>query len=161
MSALLAGLSTDEERPERSHADFLQHVLLDALQRSAAASPQQASACSYLCCNMLQETLNQMRKQQQQVDPQQLHDLVLHHRQMLGGQLPVLSEAAGLDSSVKAALAALQEDPFPLDLQQAGAVMRKLVMDGPMGQGRRVLLMRLADASDRGRQDANAAQVSC
>jgi hypothetical protein len=161
MSALFAGLSTDEERPDRSHAAFLQHVLLDALQRSVAASPQQASACSYLCCSMLQETLNQMRKQQQQVEPQQLHDLVLHHRQMLSGQLPALSAAAGLESSVGAALAALQQDPFPLDWQQACAVSRRLVMDGLMGQGRYQLLIRLADASDRGRQDANAAGVSC
>lgn len=49
--------------------------------------------------------------------------------------------------------------PFVLDQSQAMKVVRRFVMDGPLGVGRATLLKWLVEAGDRSKQDANAAQV--
>ncbi len=46
-----------------------------------------------------------------------------------------------------------------LDVPQASRLVRRLLMDGFLGFARTQLLVLLADAGDRSRQDANAAQV--
>ena len=101
----VAGMVQDDDL-EPNLSEYLDHVLLQALQHSPAGSTQGQAACRFICSRLLHDAVRQYQLQVKEVDPKVVSDLVLHHRQLQDGEVLLVSN----------------EGPFPLDAHKAGKV---------------------------------------